>query len=104
MSVETGTDKNFKEIITTNPKVVVKFYADWCGACRLIAPKFKKMSEEEGLSDIVFVEVDAEANNEVRKLAGVTNLPFFATFDNGSLVEGAATGKEEYLRVMLAAL
>jgi thiol-disulfide isomerase/thioredoxin len=101
MAVVTATDADFQEALKNNNKVVVKYYADWCGSCRLFAPKYNRLSNDERFNDIVFLDVNAEKNPEARKLAGVTNLPFFAVFKDGNLVEGAATGKEEYLVEML---
>lgn len=95
MAVELKTDQDFITSITTNEKVVVKYFADWCGSCRLFAPKFRRLSEEEKFNDVTFLDVNAENSPEARKLAGVTNLPYFATFKNGELVEGQAISKEE---------
>ncbi len=95
MAVELKTDQDFITSITTNEKVVVKYFADWCGSCRLFAPKFRRLSEEEKFNDVTFLDVNAENSPEARKVAGVTNLPYFATFKNGELVEGQATSKEE---------
>ncbi|MEQ9307605.1 MAG: thioredoxin family protein [Marinoscillum sp.] len=95
MAVELKTDQDFITSIATNEKVVVKYFADWCGSCRLFAPKFRRLSEEEKFNDVTFLDVNAENSPEARKAAGVTNLPYFATFKNGELVEGQATSKEE---------
>lgn len=101
MAVEALNDTSFKETLSDNKKVVVKFHAKWCGSCRLFAPKFKRISNEDTYTDVAFVEIDAEENQEARKAAGVDNLPFFATFQNGKLVEGKATAKEEAVRAMI---
>ena len=101
MRVIESTDADFAQILIENPKVIVKYYADWCGTCRLFAPKFKRMSSEEQYQDILFLDVNAEKNPGARKLAGVDNLPFFATFKNGRLAEGTATSKEEKIIEML---
>ncbi len=82
-------------------KVIVKYFADWCGSCKLFSPKFKRLSNDESNSDVIFAEVDAEKNEKARKLAGVDNLPFMATFVDGKLVEGAATSKEDYVVNMI---
>jgi thioredoxin-like negative regulator of GroEL len=50
------------------------------------------------------MEVNAEENPEARKLAGVNNLPFVATFKGGKLLEAHATGKEEAVVEMLEKL
>lgn len=99
--VQISTDTDFEKLITSNDKVVVKYYADWCGSCKLFAPKFKRHSNDENNSDILFLEVNAEENETARKLGGVDNLPFLASFKNGVLLEGTATSKEEYLQKMM---
>ncbi|MTI32682.1 thioredoxin [Cytophagales bacterium RKSG123] len=95
MAVEIANDQNFKELISENDKVVVKFFASWCGSCRLFSPKFKRLSNNERFSDITFLDVNAEENQATRKEAGVNNLPYFAIFKNGELVEGVASSKED---------
>lgn len=101
MAVTVSTDKDFNTLLQSTPVVVVKYYADWCGSCKLFAPKFNRISNEEGYAGMTFLDVNAEENPGARKAAGVDNLPFLAVFKNGQLVEGAATSKEEYLRKMI---
>ncbi|UUV20576.1 thioredoxin family protein [Paenimyroides aestuarii] len=86
---------NLQEVITQNEKVAVQFSASWCGNCRIMKPKFKKMASEK--EDIAFVIVDAEKFPESRKLANVSNLPTFAIFNNGALVDETQTNKAEVL-------
>lgn len=95
MAVKLVTDDDFKEQISLNNKVVVKYYADWCGSCKLFAPKFKRISNDPQFEEIAFLDVNAEQNPEARKLAGVTNLPYFAIFRDGTLIESVASSKEE---------
>ncbi|MEQ9303427.1 MAG: thioredoxin family protein [Marinoscillum sp.] len=95
MAVELATDNDFKEKLGNNDKVVVKYFADWCGNCRLFSPKFKRLSNEDKYSQVTFLDVNAEQNPEARKAGGVTNLPYFAIFKNGAFVEGFAGSKEE---------
>lgn len=104
MAVLNVTDIEFKEKVEATEKVVVKYYADWCGSCKLFAPKFKRISNEEQFKNILFLEVNAEENEEARRAAGVDNLPFLAVFKNGTLLEGSASSKEEYLLDMLQKL
>lgn len=101
MSVLKVNDTEFAEMISGKEKVVVKYYADWCGSCRLISPKFNRMSEEEKNQGITFLEVNAEENPEARKLAGVSNLPFFAVFKNGVLLQADFTAKAESVEAMI---
>lgn len=95
MAVELANDSVFQELLKTNEKVVVKYYADWCGSCRLFKPKFKRLSEDVRFDGITFVDVNAEKSPEARKAAGVTNLPYFAVFKNGELVDSVASSKED---------
>lgn len=104
MAVLLSTDADFNKYLSENENVVVKYFADWCGSCKLFAPKYKRVSNEEKHSNVVFLEVDAENNEQARKAAGVDNLPFLAAFKKGQLVEGSAASKEEYLRELLAKL
>jgi thiol-disulfide isomerase/thioredoxin len=94
MLIELESD-TLQEVIATNPKVMVQFSASWCGNCRIMKPKFKKYSSEN--ENITFVIIDAEKNPESRKLANVSNLPTFAAFVNGQLVDQTQTNKAEVL-------
>jgi thiol-disulfide isomerase/thioredoxin len=104
MSVIKSTDADFKELINKNEKVVVKYYADWCGSCRLFSPKYNRLANDEKFAGITFLDVNAEQNPEARKIAGVSNLPYFAIFKNGSLIEAATTSKEKYIVELLEKL
>lgn len=94
-------DVEFGEIIEKNEKLVVKFFADWCGTCKLFAPKYKRLSDDERFVNIKFIEVNAETSPTARKIAGVSNLPFMAIFQNGKMLKSAATGKEEVVLDLL---
>jgi len=86
---------NLQEIVSQNPKVAVQFSASWCGNCRIMKPKFKKMATEK--DGITFVIVDAEKFPESRKLANVSNLPTFAIFNQGALIDETQTNKADVL-------
>ena len=90
------TEDKLSQIVSENPKVVVQYMATWCGNCRIMKPKFKKLASEN--SDMEFVLVDAEKFPESRKLAQVDNLPTFATFVNGVKVNQTQTNKFEVLK------
>jgi len=86
---------NLDAIIQENEVVLVQYSASWCGNCRIMKPKFKKLAaENEGVS---FIVADAERFPESRKLADVSNLPTFAAFKNGKLVNQVQTNKMDAL-------
>ena len=94
MLIELNED-TLQNLIDTHKKVVVQYSASWCGNCRIMKPKFKMMSTRN--EDIAFVLVDAENSPESRKLANVSNLPTFASFVDGKLVNQTQTNKAEVL-------
>lgn len=104
MSLETATDDTFAKQLQDHSKVVVKYYADWCGSCKLFSPKFKRLSSDERFSNIQFLDVNAEHNPEARKMAGVDTLPFFAIFKDGKLIDTISTTKEENFTALLEQL
>src|SRR6056297_2214647 len=95
MSVEKVTDDSFEELLKTNDKVIVKYFADWCGSCKLFAPKYRRLSEDDRFDGITFLDVNAEENDIARKKAGVDNLPYFAVFNGGEKLDGMSTSKED---------
>ncbi len=99
MLIELETD-TLQEVIASNPKVMVQYSASWCGNCRIMKPKFKKYSSEN--EEITFVIIDAEKNPESRKLANVSNLPTFAAFVDGQLVDQTQTNKAEVLGELIS--
>lgn len=102
--VTVSTDADFRGLLSSNDKVVVKYFANWCGTCRLFSPKFKKISDKNEFSGVTFLDVNAEENPEARKLAGVNNLPFFAVFKNGELLAADNTSKEEAVENLIKKL
>ena len=92
-------DDNLDLVVANNQTVMVQFSAGWCGNCRLMKPKFKRLSLEN--EQIAFILVDAEKFPNSRKLANVTNLPTFASFKNGVLVNQVQTNKEDLLKGLL---
>ncbi|MCI2227623.1 thioredoxin family protein [Polaribacter sp. MSW13] len=97
--VQELSQDNLAEIISDNKKVVVQYAATWCGNCRIMKPKFKKLSSEN--EEMVFVIADAEKFPESRKLADVSNLPTFATFVDGKFINQTQTNKFEVLQELV---
>ena len=97
--VQELSQDNLAEIVADNQKVIVQYSATWCGNCRIMKPKFKKLSSEN--EDVAFVIVDAEKFPESRKLANVSNLPTFATFVDGKFVNQTQTNKFDVLKELV---
>ena len=92
-------EDNLSQVVQQNDTVLVQYSAGWCGNCRLMKPKFKRMAGEHENAE--FVMVDAEKFPESRKLANVNNLPTFAAFKNGQLVNQVQTNKTESLKAFV---
>jgi thioredoxin 1 len=78
MATVTLTKDNFEETLTNNDTVIVDFWAEWCGPCRIFAPTFEKASEEHG--DIVFGKVDTEDQPELAGYFNVRSIPTLMVF------------------------
>lgn len=86
---------NLAQVVQDNGTVIVQFSAGWCGNCRIMKPKFKKLAGE--MDDVAFVVADAEKFPLSRQMAKVDNLPTFAAFKDGKLVNQIQTNKFEVL-------
>jgi thiol-disulfide isomerase/thioredoxin len=95
-------EDNLQSIINDNDNVVVQYSAGWCGNCRIMKPKFKKLASENETA--LFIVADAEKFPESRKLANVDNLPTFATFNKGEFKGQVQTNKFEVLKELVEEL
>ncbi|MEO1050707.1 MAG: thioredoxin family protein [Bacteroidota bacterium] len=94
MAAILGNDENFNELLESNEKLIVKFYADWCGVCKKIKPRYNRLSEDEKYTGVKFVEMKADLNPKTRLAAGVYSLPFFATYNEGEMKGKVTSGDE----------
>ena len=81
------TDANFDELVLKSDKpVVVDFWAEWCGPCRMIGPLINEMSKDyEGKALVGKVNVDLNAN--VSAQFGVRSIPTVLFIKNGEVVD-----------------
>lgn len=76
--------EEFKDVINSG-KVLVDFYADWCGPCQMLAPILEQLAEEQTDVKIVKLNVD-----EAQSIAGeyrVMSIPTMILFENGEVVD-----------------
>ena len=94
------TNDNLQEVIASNKKVIVQYGAAWCGACRIIKPKFAGLAKEN--EEVEFYYVDAEKYPNSRQVAEVNNLPTFAGFVDGKLVKQTQGTKDTAISEVLS--
>ena len=80
MVKEISSKSEFDEFTKTG-LVVVDFFADWCGPCKVIAPKFEALSQEH--KDIKFCKVNVDEAGEISQSSGVRAMPTFHFFKDG---------------------
>ena len=83
MATKKVTDQSFDaDVLGSDKPVVVDFWAEWCGPCRMIAPALEEISTElTGKVEIVKLNIDENANTAIRY--GVRSIPTLILFKNG---------------------
>ena len=90
------TEENFDAtVLKSEVPVLVDFYADWCGPCRVMAPVLDEIAEANA-GKLLVAKVDTEASPAVSQRYGIRSIPFFGRFENGQMVKTAvgAVGRE----------
>ncbi|MFL5962291.1 MAG: thioredoxin [Gaiellaceae bacterium] len=80
------TDQSFQtEVIERSQRepVVVDFWADWCGPCKMLTPVLEQETSEQG---VTLAKVDVDANQEVARTYGISGIPAVKAFRNGQVV------------------
>ena len=88
MSVQTITKENFEELVLKSDKpVLVDFWAEWCGPCRMVSPLVDEIAQER--PDVTVGKVNVDEQGELAARFGVMSIPTLLVFKGGELVQTA---------------
>lgn len=104
MSVLKITSENFEqEVINSDKVIVVDFYADWCGPCKMMAPIIEEIAKElDGKANVGKINVDDNQNLAVKYQ--VMSIPTIAIFKQGEVIQSfvGVTDKQEILDAVIS--
>ncbi len=88
-------DKTLEGEIKNSKKLLVDFYADWCGPCKRMSPIFEEVSND--YSGIVFAKLDVDSNPLSSSKYGIRSIPSLLYFEDGKLKDTniGSLGKSE---------
>jgi len=80
------TDESFNELIAGDKPVVVDFWAEWCGPCRMVGPVIEALAEEYA-DQAIIGKMNVDENDEIPGEYGIRSIPTILFFKNGKLVD-----------------
>jgi len=84
MSVLTVNKDNFESVKNSEKTVLLDFYADWCGPCRMVSPLVDQIAEER--DDVLVGKINVDDSPELAAQFGVTSIPTLVVMKGGSIV------------------
>ena len=94
MSVITITKENFEEIKAKSSVVMLDFYADWCGPCRMVGPIVHEIADER--DDVTVGKINVDNDPELAQEFGVMSIPTVLLFKNGQEEKRFIGAKEKH--------
>ncbi|NEV93623.1 thioredoxin [Psychroflexus sp. YR1-1] len=93
--------QKFNEIIQSETPVLIDFFADWCGPCKMLAPILKEVKEELG-EDVKIIKIDVDKNEQLAAKYQVRGVPTLIVFKNGEQKwrQSGVLQKEEIVQVL----
>ena len=91
MSVLNVNKNNFEQLKQSEKPVLIDFYADWCGPCRMVSPIVDEIAEER--DDIIVGKINVDVEQELAAEFGVFSIPTLVVLKDGKVVEQSAGAK-----------
>ncbi len=91
MSILHVTKDNFEEIKNSEKTVLLDFYADWCGPCRMVSPFVEEIANEK--TDILVGKINVDEESELAAAFGVSSIPLLVVMKNGEIVNKSVGAK-----------